>query len=52
MRSLKFLSNFDTLSLQDKLLLLFGSQETDINTSLVINYVSKCFETRAMHHEQ
>ena len=45
MRSLKlFTVNFNSLSLEDKFLLLLGSQEIDIY-SFVINYVSKCFET-------
>ena len=39
----KVIANFDTLSLEDKLLMILGSQETDNNT-LVINYVNKCFE--------
>ena len=40
----KVFVNFDTLYFEDKFLLLLGSQETYIN-SLVIYYVSKCFET-------
>ena len=43
----EFIVNFDTLSLEDKFLLLLYSQQTDIK-SLVINYVNKCFETQAM----
>ena len=43
-----FIINFDTLCLEDKVLLLLGSQDLDVNL-LVINYVDKCFETRAMH---
>ena len=45
-----FIVNFDTLCLEDKFLLLLGSQQLDVNL-LVINYVSKCFDTRAMHQE-
>ena len=34
--------NFETISLEDKFLLLLGSQQIHINL-LVINYVNKCF---------
>ena len=46
----KFIVNFDTLCLEDKFLLLLGSQQLDVNL-LVLNYVNKCFETQAMHQE-
>ena len=36
--------SFDTISLEEKFLLLLESQQTCID-SLVINYVNKCFET-------
>ena len=47
-----FLKLFDTYikPLEDKFLVLLGSQQTYIN-SLVINYVNKCYETRTMHRE-
>ena len=44
----KFIVNFDMLCLEDKFLLLLGSQQLDV-ILLVLNYVNKCFETRAMH---
>ena len=46
----EFMVNFDTLSLEDKFLLLLGSQQLNVNL-LALNYVNKWFETRAMHQE-
>ena len=46
----KFVVNFDTLSLEEKILMLLSSQQSDVNL-LVVDYVNKCFEVRVMHQE-
>ena len=42
-RPWSFVVNSDTLCLENKFLLLLGSQQLDVNL-LVLNYVNKCFE--------
>ena len=46
----KFIVDFDTLSLHERFVMLLSSQQSDVNL-LVVNYVNKCFELRAMHQE-
>ena len=46
----KFVVNFDTLSLEEKFLMLLSSQQSEVNL-LVVDYVNKCFEVRVMHQE-
>ena len=46
----KFVVNFDTLSLEENILMVLSSQQSDVNL-LVVDYVNKCFEVRVMHQE-
>ena len=49
----KFIVNFDTLCLEDKVLLLLSFQQLDMNLLVLhVNYVNKCFETWAIMHRE
>ena len=41
----KFIVDFDTLSLHERIMMFLSSQPSDVNL-LVVNYVNKCFELR------
>ena len=47
----KFIVDFDTLSLHERFMMFLSSQPSDVNL-LIVNYVNKCFELRAMHQEK